>query len=902
MVRRWKKGLGLLAAAVLAVLFSGVSAVNAPVYAANPTTISFQGKVVNADGTNVADGNYTFLFRLYTVASGGSAIWTETQSSVPVTAGIFQVNLGSNCPMLTADACNTGAIDFSATPGLHLGITFNNDPAGEMSPRAQMQSVPFAFNADRVGGLQVSQLVQLSPSAQQTGAININGAGTFGGLISTTSATTGLALTGAPAAGTGITSLLQLGNAISGGNITTNGGTYFGINAPASGAGSVADFINFQVNGVSRLRVTTAGAITAASTIAGTQVNGTTGLYTGPGLGTQRIDSSGNITANRLTVTNGAVATTDIAAYFNTTPVTTTGAHAVLMIGSGFSNPNTGTNGGTYVGVNAPASGVGSAADFLNFQSGGAARLSVSNAGNVTAAGSVTAGSIVAPSLAASGALAISSGSTNNVSIDTGAIGGTVAIGATNATSVELSRTGATTRVKGALQVDQGGTLSGGSLTLNFTGTQGVSISNADMNGAANGVSFVATPSATAGTTNGLFVQQADSANTNGLDNGVTIDNADTNLPIGAAINITNSGGGGYGYLLQSPNLQIFYGGDIVTGGAIQGETVSAGDTISGATVFAGTGQFGTLTATGLTTLDGGLTVDAFSSGSWVNMPTTGPSGIGSGGAGSNAWIGYASGAGNWFTNAAAGDIAYRNTSGRLLFGNSGGNAQTIMSTASTIFQNTSNVALFTVDNTNTRLQVGSSTTDATGVLLVVDSYNNATDPTGVDGSIYYNTALGKFRCYEAAAWRDCLGALTVDKAATQNVTNSATFADATDLSFPVAANGFYTFDAFISFSTTSATADFKYTFNATTASVVNVSATAPTSATASTFCSIVASGQTCALVSTANYRSVMRVSGYIQNGGTAGTVTFRFAQNTAVAGQSATVYQGSAITYQRTQ
>ena len=58
---------------------------------------------------------------------------------------------------------------------------------------------------------------------------------------------------------------------------------------------------------------------------------------------------------------------------------------------------------------------------------------------------------------------------------------------------------------------------------------------------------------------------------------------------------------------------------------------------------------------------------DAF----WINMPTTGPSGIGSGGAGVNPWIAYAATNGQWFTSSTAGDIAYRNTSGKLLFGNS---------------------------------------------------------------------------------------------------------------------------------------------------------------------------------------------------------------------------------------
>lgn len=51
----------------------------------------------------------------------------------------------------------------------------------------------------------------------------------------------------------------------------------------------------------------------------------------------------------------------------------------------------------------------------------------------------------------------------------------------------------------------------------------------------------------------------------------------------------------------------------------------------------------------------------------WIDMPTTGPSGLGSGGAGQNAWIAYASGNGQWFTNATTGDINFRNATGKYL-------------------------------------------------------------------------------------------------------------------------------------------------------------------------------------------------------------------------------------------
>ncbi|MBP9697665.1 MAG: hypothetical protein KBD65_00510 [Candidatus Moranbacteria bacterium] len=111
--------------------------------------ISFQGKVVNDDGTNVANGNYDFVFKLYTVSSAGTAVWTETRTGgnqVAVTDGIFQVNLGSVTTL-------PGSVDFN-TDNIYLGIEFNSD--GEMSPRVHFTAAPYAMNAAKVGGLTVT--------------------------------------------------------------------------------------------------------------------------------------------------------------------------------------------------------------------------------------------------------------------------------------------------------------------------------------------------------------------------------------------------------------------------------------------------------------------------------------------------------------------------------------------------------------------------------------------------------------------------------------------------------------------------------------------------------------------------------------------------------------------------
>ena len=56
--------------------------------------LSYQGRLVNpGTGAPKADGTYEMSFRLYTVASIGTALWTETRD-VPVSNGVFSVLLG----------------------------------------------------------------------------------------------------------------------------------------------------------------------------------------------------------------------------------------------------------------------------------------------------------------------------------------------------------------------------------------------------------------------------------------------------------------------------------------------------------------------------------------------------------------------------------------------------------------------------------------------------------------------------------------------------------------------------------------------------------------------------------------------------------------------------------------
>ncbi|MBM4118673.1 hypothetical protein FJ251_13250 [bacterium] len=126
---RWVSGLFTLA------LLLWVTAAAAAV----PQTISYQGILRDSGGTIVADGNYNLSFRIYNVASGGSALWTEAQT-LAVQDGVFNALLGSVTAL---------ALDFNSP--YWLGVTIAANP--ELTPRIALAAAPYGLNADRLDGL-----------------------------------------------------------------------------------------------------------------------------------------------------------------------------------------------------------------------------------------------------------------------------------------------------------------------------------------------------------------------------------------------------------------------------------------------------------------------------------------------------------------------------------------------------------------------------------------------------------------------------------------------------------------------------------------------------------------------------------------------------------------------------
>src|SRR3989338_7255803 len=125
------------------------------------------------------------------------------------------------------------------------------------------------------------------------------------------------------------------------------------------------------------------------------------------------------------------------------------------------------------------------------------------------------------------------------------------------------------------LILGSGGLTAKGFSTFTFAGTENLTITF-DLVGTADIISLAGTPSGTAGTARGIFIQQANHAtNTNGLDVGLLFNNADTDLAFTDGIVFTNFGGGGFTNFFNTPSI------DITGEGAITGATsitISGGD------------------------------------------------------------------------------------------------------------------------------------------------------------------------------------------------------------------------------------------------------------------------------------------------------------------------------------
>lgn len=92
-----------------------------------PGTITYTGFLRDNSTGDPVSGTKNFTFELFDAATGGTALWTETQNNVPVAGGVFSVDLGSAAPF--ADQ------ELTFDRPLFLAITAPDGPAGHRQQR-----------------------------------------------------------------------------------------------------------------------------------------------------------------------------------------------------------------------------------------------------------------------------------------------------------------------------------------------------------------------------------------------------------------------------------------------------------------------------------------------------------------------------------------------------------------------------------------------------------------------------------------------------------------------------------------------------------------------------------------------------------------------------------------------
>lgn len=150
------------------------SSCGVPTNAAVDRILPFSARLKGTSGDIVPDGNYQLTFKIYTSESGGTALWSETQT-ISVTDGVVVTTLGNSTTFPASLTFNDGSY--------YLGITVESD--AEMSPRKRIGAVPVAFNADTVDGYSTTQTGAASSVTvtDASGGLTLQGGLTIGDAI-----------------------------------------------------------------------------------------------------------------------------------------------------------------------------------------------------------------------------------------------------------------------------------------------------------------------------------------------------------------------------------------------------------------------------------------------------------------------------------------------------------------------------------------------------------------------------------------------------------------------------------------------------------------------------------------------------------------------------------------------
>jgi hypothetical protein len=231
-----------------------------------PRTLSYQGILSDTMGMPKPDGLYAITFRLYDVASGGTALWSETRS-LQVRRGLFSAVLGSQTQFPS-----------SLTFDRQYWLSIQSSGDAELVPRIALSAVGYSLNASSADSARIAGTVpnnSITASKIAAGQVvksinNIRDAVTLhaqGGATITSSGDTITINAGSGGGGTGVQGLQNTNNTLdiinpSGPTVTANLKVPLAMSAASgSGSGPVLRVRNTQANGDNAIEGITQGYI-----------------------------------------------------------------------------------------------------------------------------------------------------------------------------------------------------------------------------------------------------------------------------------------------------------------------------------------------------------------------------------------------------------------------------------------------------------------------------------------------------------------------------------------------------------------------------------------------------------------------------------------------------------------
>ena len=733
-----------------------------------PTTMNFQGRLTNSSGNIMADGLYNMKFRLYDASTGGTLKWNETRETtnrVQVTNGLFSVQLGQVTPM-DPSVFASGSLYFEIelpTPGTATCSTAScgTFTEGPMTPRNKLSTSAYAYNSETLDGIDSAQFARNDQGNTFLGAQVIqadsatafqvqNAAGTstflnvdtLGNVASFKAGNDAASLGSELFAGFGTGSGWTIGGSGASSTATHTSGTT-ALNASPTITPTAGTAYQIQITIASR----TTGSVNVNLGSIGAKTYSSNGTFTWHGVAL----STNNLSFTPTTDFNGIISAVSVKPYTNfASPIqllSTAGTATFEVRAGGTEN--------TFVGLES-----GRLRTTGNYNTSLGA-YSLRN--NTTGSDNVAVGS--------DSLLSNTSGSGNNAMGNLSLNSNT-----TGNNNVSIGEWGMYSNTTGSQNVSVGA-LSG--YTAGSAGTNNTFLGY--YSGGYDSVSDFSTASNLQNATAiGAFSQVQ-------ANNSIVLGSVDLNTKVGVGTTIPGS------LFSVSPSVYstgtAYQSGTTVTGVGTSWGTGS-GTVKVGMQIIFSSGESATITAVNSNTSLTVGTSQTVSSNPGVDYRihaggfqvtnvgeafvkttsttafrvqnasgTTTPLVVDTS-SGNVAMSGevVVSGASTNTFDVDTGTIILNATaagSGMISLINSG--ITTSMNPTSLVVQDPStSVDLLTANASTDQIQIGSATTNATAVTLVLDSYSTAADPTGTNGGMYYNTATHTFRCYRDSKWENC--------------------------------------------------------------------------------------------------------------------------------------------------